>query len=161
MHHGGYPQGGSSAFLLAQLGFAAARRFAERLAPLDLEPRHVGLLRMVAGAEGQSQQAIGERMRIAPSRMVAFVDDLEHRGLVQRRRNPADRRAYALHLTDRGRELLETALAEAATHDAEVTAPLTEDERTRLHELLTKLAGAQDLEQHRFPGGHPRATREC
>ncbi|WHT21089.1 MarR family transcriptional regulator [Crossiella sp. CA-258035] len=153
MHHGGYPHGGSSAFLLAQLGFTAARRFAERLAPLDLEPRHVGLLRVVAAAEGQSQQAIGERMRIAPSRMVAFVDDLEARGLVQRKRNPADRRAYALHLTGRGRELLETALAEAARHDAEITAPLSEQERHSLHELLTKLAEAHELDQHRLPGG--------
>lgn len=160
MHHGGYPQGGSSAFLLAQLGFTAARRFAHRLAPLELEPRHVGLLRVVAAAEGQSQQAIGERMRIAPSRMVAFVDDLEQRGLVERKRNPADRRAYALHLTDHGRALLETALAEAATHDEEITAPLSPAEKEQLHALLSKLAAAHGLDEP-FPGERSRPAREC
>ncbi|MGH2879628.1 MAG: MarR family transcriptional regulator [Solirubrobacteraceae bacterium] len=55
---------------------------------------------------GASQQAIGERLQIPPSRMVAFVDALEQRGLLERRANPEDRRARALYLTDEGRELL-------------------------------------------------------
>ena len=87
------------------------RAFREILAPLELEPREFALLRAVAAAEGQSQQAIGERLQIPPSRMVAFVDALEERSLLERRHNPHDRRTRELHLTDAGRELLERAFA--------------------------------------------------
>ena len=45
------------AYLLVQLGTWAARRFAERLAPLELEPRHAGmLLRRLAAAQGITEQ---------------------------------------------------------------------------------------------------------
>ncbi len=88
------------AYLLVQLGTRAARRFAERLAPLELEPRHAGLLLRLAGSEGRSQQAIGELIGLNSTRMVFLVDELEQRGLVERRRNDADRRSYALYLTD-------------------------------------------------------------
>ena len=66
-------------FALSSVGYAVARRFREILAPLELEPREFALLRAVGAAEGQSQQAIGERLQIPPSRMVAFVDALEAR----------------------------------------------------------------------------------
>ena len=55
-----------------------------------------------SAAEGQSQQAIGERLQIPPSRMVAFVDALEARSLLERRHNPHDRRTRELHLTEAG-----------------------------------------------------------
>ena len=41
-----------------------------------------------------------------PSRMVALVDELEQRGLVERRPHPSDRRVRALYLTAEGREML-------------------------------------------------------
>src|SRR5262245_26127692 len=78
------------AYLLVQLGTRAARLFAEQLAPLDLEPRHAGMLMRLAANEGKSQQAVGELVGLNPTRMVFVVDELERRGLVQRRRNDAD-----------------------------------------------------------------------
>src|ERR1700761_4323290 len=59
----------SVGFTLSTTGYAVASRFRELLAPLGLEPREFALLRVVAAAEGHSQQAIGERLRIPPSRM--------------------------------------------------------------------------------------------
>ena len=82
-------------FTLSSVGYAVARRFRETLMPLELEPREFALLRAVGAAEGQSQQAIGERLQIPPSRMVAFVDALEARSLLERRHNPLDRRTRA------------------------------------------------------------------
>src|SRR5581483_9559031 len=95
----------------SSLGYAVSRRFHTTLEPLSLEPREFALLRAVAPAEGASQQAIGERLQIPASRMVAFVDALEARGLLERRPNPNDRRARALYLTDDGRALLASAFA--------------------------------------------------
>ena len=92
------------AFTLSSIGYAVAKRFRRILAPLELEPREFALLRAVGALEGQSQQAIGERLLIPPSRMVAFVDALEARSLLERRHNPLDRRTRELHLTDAGRD---------------------------------------------------------
>jgi DNA-binding MarR family transcriptional regulator len=143
------------AYLLVQLGLHSARRFAERLAPLGLEPRHVGLLRALARAEGRSQGALAEALRIPSPRMVALVDELESRGLLERRRRAGDRRAYALHLTDAGRRLLRRALAVAAAHDAELLAGLEPAERVELRALLRRLAAANGLAPGDLPLGPP------
>src|SRR5205823_14821673 len=84
----GRPQ--SVGFTISTIGYALAQAFRELLEPLGLEPKVFALLASVASTEGVTQQAIAERMRVAPSRMVAFVDSLEERGLLERRQNPDD-----------------------------------------------------------------------
>ena len=97
----------SVAFLLSQVGAHSSSRFAERLEPLGLKPPHVGILTVVAQADGLSQQALGETLGAFPSRLVGIIDELEEKGLVERRNSPTDRRSYALYLTGAGREVLE------------------------------------------------------
>lgn len=132
----------SVGFTISTTGYAIARLFRELLAPLGLEPREFALLRTVATSEGVTQQAIGERMGVAPSRMVAFVDSLEERGLLERRQNPDDRRARALFLTPSGRELLEGAFAVAVEHERRLSSGLSAEERRQLLDLLARV-GAQ------------------
>src|SRR5215212_9898790 len=84
-------------FLLSQVGTHASRRFAQRIAALDLQPPLFRVLNVVDAVEGRSQHAIGEAIQAPPSRMVAIVDELERRGLVERRPDPADRRVRALY----------------------------------------------------------------
>jgi DNA-binding MarR family transcriptional regulator len=140
----------SVGFTVSTIGYAVARRFREILAPLELEPREFALLRAVATAEGLSQQAMGERLQIPASRMVAFVDALEARGLLERRHNPEDRRTRALHLTEVGRELLERAFAVAAGYERDLCADLDGAERERLLDLLQRVGPRLGLE----PGVH-------
>ena len=138
-------------FLLSQLGSANARWFHETLVPVGLEPRQFAILRFVSQDEGQSQQALGDTLGIAPSRMVALIDELEERGLVERRPNPSDRRARALHVTSAGRRLLAAAMKRARAHEAQLCAPLTGDERAALIDMLQRVAAGQGL----LPGVHP------
>ncbi len=126
-------------FTISTTGYAIARRFRELLEPLGLEPRDFALLRTVANSEGVSQQAIGERMGIAASRMVAFIDSLEERGVLERRKNPDDRRARALFLTAKGRKLLERAFAVAVEHEQRLTSDLGAEEREQLLDLLARV----------------------
>jgi DNA-binding MarR family transcriptional regulator len=98
--------GASPAFLLAQVGAHAAAKFAERLSVLNLSPPHAGILRVVDTSGGISQQSLAEHLRILPSRLVVLIDELEERGMVERRADPADRRSYALHLTNKGRDTM-------------------------------------------------------
>ena len=122
----------SVGFTLSSLGYAVSRRFHATLAPLGLEPREFALLRTVAPQQGASQQAIGEQLQIPPSRMVAFVDALEERGLVERRANPEDRRARALYLTGEGRKLLAKAFELASELEAQLCSDLSASERESL-----------------------------
>jgi DNA-binding MarR family transcriptional regulator len=138
-------------FLLSQIGFQGSRRFAERLEPLDLNPRTFALLRHIEAVEGEPQHALAEALRVPPSRMVALLDDLEERGLVERRPHPSDRRARSLYLTRAGRRLLEKAKKVAAEHEAELCADLSAAERKQLIALLNRIAAGQGL----AAGVHP------
>ena len=143
-------------FLLVQLGTHRHRRFAERLAPFDLQPRHFGMLSQLAVNEGQSQQALSHALGIHRSAVVALVDDLENRGLAERRRDPADRRAYTLYLTPTGRELLAELDDVAAADEAELLAALDVSERSELITLLQRLAESQGLTAGVHPDLEPR-----
>jgi len=146
------PQTGpGAAFLLTQIGSHAAARFAERIAELDLTPPQTGLLRAVAVAPGQSQQALARLLGTPPSRLVALVDGLDERGLVERRRNPDDRRLHALHLTDAGHDLLRRIAEVGRAHNDAMCAALSDEERTTLTALLTRIAADHGL----TPGVHP------
>jgi len=145
-------------FLLAQLGAHAHRRFAERLARLDLHPRHFGMLSHLATSEGQSQQALSVALGIHRSAVVALVDDLEHRGLAERRRDPDDRRAYTLYLTPAGRDLLADLEREADERDAELLSALDASERSQLISLLQRVAESQGLAAGVHPSLEPRGS---
>ena len=141
----------STAFLLTQVGAAAAMSFGERIAKIGLAPQHAGILMILGLSPGLSQRALAKRLRMLPSRLVALVDELEEKGLVERRRDPGDRRTHALHLTEAGASAT-TAIGDVAReHDGAVCAALTAEEKTQLTTLLARIAEQQRL----TPGVHP------
>ena len=144
---GGPPLG----FLLAAVGFGAAHRFRSVIGPTGMQPREFAVLRQVAMDEGISQQACGQALKVAPSQMVALVDSLETKGLLERRPDPDDRRVRALHVTARGRRALSTGFAAAMRNEEEVFGRLSEAERSELRRLLQQVADSLGLE----PGHHP------
>jgi DNA-binding MarR family transcriptional regulator len=129
-------------YLLARLGDASRRRFHRALQPEGLHPRHFGVMTIVAAHPGSSQQQLQEKTGIDASSMVAVIDELEQRGLAERRAQPGDRRVRAIYLTEQGEDALRRARALAAELQRELLAPLRPDERTTLTELLRKLASA-------------------
>ena len=111
------------------------------------------ILRSVFGGEsGITQQALASRLQIVPSRLVALLDTLDSRGLVERRRNQDDRRSHALHLTADGRKMLGTLGEISREHQRDLLASLSDDERRQLHELLQRVADEQGLTRHVHPG---------
>lgn len=143
---------GGAAFLLAQLGAHAASRFGERMAEHDLTPPMAGIIGLLSAAPGTSQQDLAGRLGMLPSRLVAFVDDLEQRGLVQRVRDEADRRRNSLQLTQAGRAALATIGKAAREHEAALCAALSEREREQLARLLGRIADEQGLTRGVHPG---------
>jgi DNA-binding MarR family transcriptional regulator len=140
-------------FLVSQLGFHGARRFNAKLEPLGIRAPHFGLLVRLGAFDGQTQQQLADSMAVHRNAMVGLIDELERLGLVERRRHPTDRRAYALHLTEAGRAALAKAQRAADQHDDELLEPLDESDRRRLIDLLARLAEHGGL----APGVHPRA----
>jgi DNA-binding MarR family transcriptional regulator len=141
----------SAGFLLSQLGAHAARRFAERVVGIGLTAPEAGLIGQIAAAPGISQQALAEHVGLLPSRIVALIDGLESKALVERRPSSEDRRSYALHLSEKGRRTLGELSRLAAEHEDSLCAALSKPERAQLAELCRRIADEQGL----TPGVHP------
>ena len=143
------------AFLLAQLGAHAADRFADRLTALDLTPQQAGLLRQIARHPERSQQEHARMLGIHPPRFVAFLDGLQNRDLIDRRRDPRDRRAHTLHLTPGGEAVLKQLRAVAEAHEQTLCDGLSTADRAVLAGLLRRMADRHGL----TPGVHPHYRR--
>ena len=131
---------GALLVIAARTGQDLARR---RLAPLGLSVQLCGVLNLLA--EGPiSQQALGAQLGIDRTTMVELIDDLEKRGAVVRRKNPADRRSYALVLTAPGKVLQKKAARAFDSAAAEVFEPLKTEERHVLSNLLRRVIASAD-----------------
>ena len=131
-------------FLLARVGHVAARQFGERLTQLGLTTRMWGALNVLDADGPTTQQYLGKCTGIDPSSMVATIDELESRGLVERRPHPSDRRAHSLHITDQGREVLRRGRQLAREAQEQLLSPLGGEERKLLHDLLLRLVLADE-----------------
>ena len=151
MNHDRFERG-EPAFLLAQLGAHAASQFGERLKVLNLAPADAGIMRLLRVAAGLSQQELGAKLGIHPSRLVAILDNLEKRKFVERRPNPDDRRLYSLQLTKGGEEVLGKIGKVAREHQEALLSTLSKGERDTLAALLLRIADQQGLTRGVHPG---------
>jgi DNA-binding MarR family transcriptional regulator len=139
-------------FLLSQLGSHVADDFKRRLAPMGVDARANAVLVALAGSDGQSQRQLSARLGVHRNVMVSLIDTLEQQGLVERKPHPADRRAFAVTLTDKARGLLPALEAQSHAMEDEVTAPLSPAERAALLGMLQRVSAGLGLS----PGVHPR-----
>src|SRR5262245_8400446 len=107
--------------------------------PDDVPSRELAVLGTLAFAQGLSQRDVAERLGINRTIMVRLIDRLEDAGYVTRTRNPANRRSYALSLTEAGRKALHEMRHAVSIRDQRITASLDLRERRRLDELLRRL----------------------
>jgi DNA-binding MarR family transcriptional regulator len=139
------------ALALSRLGAHVSRRFAERVAALDLTPSDAATLRALGRAGGVSQTELAARLGVAPSRIVALLDSLEGRGHIRREPSEVDRRRHVVTLTDSGREALAKLRPVATAHEAEILGDLTDDEKATLAALLARLTATAGIGDE----GHP------
>jgi len=150
-----FTRGGLDQSRLTHLvGYAASRAsielkktFHKHLGPLDLKVIEFSILVLVASNERVNQKQLGESLDVSAPNMAITLDRMVERGWVQRVRSTEDRRAQLIHLTTRGRQLVEKAEKVAATMEREPLSVLSEAERLLLIELLLKVA-AGSLEKY-------------
>jgi DNA-binding GntR family transcriptional regulator/DNA-binding MarR family transcriptional regulator len=121
-----------AAVLLSKLGHRSKRMFTQRLEPLALKPNHVQVLVFLGGHPGASQRSLVEALRVTPSTIVDLIDELESRRLVERLRNPLNRRASLVSLTEDGEAILDQALDLSRAVEDDLLAPLAARDRRRL-----------------------------
>ncbi|BEL03664.1 MarR family transcriptional regulator [Actinoplanes sichuanensis] len=128
------------AFLLARARAVTSGVANARLAGFQLKVRSLSVLWLASQGFGPSQRELSDFLGLDPSQVVALVDDLQGRGLVERRPDERDRRSRIIVATEAGLELLEQALVEIRAAGDSTFAGLTDDERKTLTGLLTKVA---------------------
>jgi DNA-binding MarR family transcriptional regulator len=144
----------SNGFLIAALGQESRRRFMAHVNRWDLGWPHQSVLGALlnAGPDGMaSQKRLSAYVLIDPRNLVAILDTLEERKLIERTPNPQDRRSYGIRLTQSGADLARELRAAGDQLERDFFASLSQAEQDAFHQLLLKLyrgiEGAED--------GHP------
>jgi DNA-binding MarR family transcriptional regulator len=131
---------GALLVIAARSGQELARR---RLTPLGLSVQLCGVLNLLALGP-ISQHELGTQLGIDRTTMVELIDDLERQGAVVRRKNPSDRRSYALALTADGKQLQKRAARAFDAATAEVFEPLGRAEKQALGDMLRRVISGID-----------------
>ena len=132
---------------LLRLAYVHISRAAAEAFPEGPHPRVFSVLAALVEAGPLSQQRLAERLRVNRTLMVGAADVLEQEGYVERRRDPADRRSYLLHVTTEGVAALAAHQVEADQADLRMAAQLDAAERARLNALLRAVV-TSDPERH-------------
>ena len=112
-----------------------------------LRPLTVAVLSHVAACGPSSQREISEAIGLDPSDLVAKLDQLEHAGFVERRRDPADRRRNVVVVTPEGKDAAGRLSEIGARAEAAVLERLTPAERKELARLIGRALSDDDVER--------------
>ena len=131
----------SLAFTLVRAAHRVRECVERSLEPLGIRGPHLFILTVMHTEGPMSQAALTKRLWIDRTTMVHIIDDLERLGLVERARDPNDRRANAVRVSPRGEEMLVQAGQRAGAGEAEFLSALSPEEQEQLRTLLARLAG--------------------
>ncbi len=133
------PLRASIAFLITRLHFRMHRDFQAALAPVGIEPPHVGILTALEETGPISQSELARLFAVSGAHMVQLIDELEERRLVARRRLETDRRSHVIEVLPAAGARLAAAVPIAEDIVATRFAPLSAPESRRLIEHLRRL----------------------
>lgn len=130
-------------FLLGKLYFRILDLEVHELALLDVSVKQHAVLTVLAADGPMPQQELGHRLGIDRTTIVDVVDGLDQKGLIERRRNPADRRAYLLTLTPSGERARDRGADLVGVAERKLLGALDEQERRILIGLLARVLGGR------------------
>ncbi|MEO8281851.1 MAG: MarR family transcriptional regulator [Pseudarthrobacter sp.] len=130
--------GNDVGLLLAKLHAAGSVLNNRALADFGLRERSYSVLRLACSGLEPTQRELADFLSLDPSQVVSLVDDLEHRGLVERAQGKQDRRAKIIVSTSEGRRIHKKARAALEVCEQEQLAVLDEGEQAQLRMLLKR-----------------------
>jgi MarR family transcriptional regulator, lower aerobic nicotinate degradation pathway regulator len=131
--------------VLARLGQEATARFRKSVRPLNLGAQQFIVLKQLQALGACSQGELADALGIDYSNLASVTGELYRRGMVERDRDPADRRRYVVELTEAGREMLADADKAIGEDEEGMLSALDEAEREQLWELLRRMADSLEL----------------
>ncbi len=134
----------STSFLLKRLGWAIKDRTFEAYEEAGVNPYHHGVLCTLAEKPRETQGAIADALGYDRSWLVGLLDELEEQGLIERKRDPADRRRHLVSLRPGGEQKLAELRAISRRVEDEFLGGLDRGQRQQLHDLLLAVAAHND-----------------
>jgi DNA-binding MarR family transcriptional regulator len=130
----------STTFLLKRLGFTAKDRAMASYERTGLHPYHYAIMLVLDEGSADTQGSIADALGYDRGQLVGLLDELQEQGLVERQRDPNDRRRHLVRMTTEGTKALRRLRAIARRNEDDFLDPLSEEERAQLHTLLMRLA---------------------
>lgn len=131
-------------YLLKHARERLARLSTDALAEFGITGRELAVMTVLAAGQPPSQLEAAQRLSIDRTSMVALLDALESKGLVERRPDPADRRRNVVVVTAVGRRVLVEASRAMDAAERDFLAPLAEGEASHLREMLQAVVLGDD-----------------
>lgn len=129
----------SAIHLLHRAGQCAGDVFGQKVKLAGLTPRQFTILKTVAKYEGLNQTDLVDRTGVDRSTLADIVRRMLNKGLITRKRMTNDARAYAVYVTDKGREILLDAMPAAAAADQKILSTLSEEQREIFLDTLSQI----------------------
>jgi DNA-binding MarR family transcriptional regulator len=111
----------------------------ETLAPWDITPSHLRALRVLGHHGPMRMSDLSDHLHIAPRSGTEVIDALESRRLVERRHDPADRRATLVELSDHGADVLRAIKEARVLENERLFERLTQADQVQLARILRVL----------------------
>lgn len=133
-------------YLQTLIGYNARRTalsiielFLQRMAPYGLKPVDFSVMSVIHHNPGVTSRQLCNALNLLPPNLVGLVQNLQSRGLIEKKPHPRDGRAFGLHATPQGVELITAAEATAVALESDRAHRLSPQERQTLLTLLQKI----------------------
>ena len=130
-------------YVLRRAQLVVFQDFFAAFAPFDIRPAQFSVLTVIERNPGLTQSQVAAALGIKRTNFVGMLDELEKRGLAERRQTARDKRSYALYLTPDGAALMRKLKPVLKAHESRMVALVGEEGRDRLIGLLHDIAGGQ------------------
>ncbi|PQZ90401.1 MarR family transcriptional regulator [Arthrobacter sp. MYb222] len=138
-------QWNSLSYLTARAGRIGTQELTELMESESLSRHHFTIICALEEFGGISQKDLADRSNVNRGHLVAYLDQLSSRGILEREVDPEDRRRNVITLTPEGRKFAARAMEAASHNEAKVFGALDEPQREQLRALL-QLVATQDGE---------------
>jgi DNA-binding MarR family transcriptional regulator len=135
---------GCTGFLLSRVGIAMKLAAMDEFERGGFSPYSYAVLAVVAEGAKETQGTIADTLDLDRSQMVGILDELEERGLIERRRDQADRRRHMVSITPAGKKQLVKMRGMIKDLEDSMLGSLDDDERETLRDFLQRIAASND-----------------